>query len=1408
MPPSDASASGSTSGSAAGGRSGGPRGSLVDRLAAVLAAAGGAVGGSAVDAADPSAPSADELAELLWLARHMGPPPEQPSPSGGAVRGDAADASAPGDVPPPGPAPHDRPPDDPAPARRPAEPARVPLHLPSKPHARERASATPGGPGASGGTQLRVPVPPMIPHPLALQRALRPLGRRVPAPDRRVLDEGATAHRIAALGAHPRAWLPVLRPASERWLRLSLVYDDGPTMPVWRPLVRELHTAFAQSGLFRTVELHRAAPDGTVPPRAAEVPATGRTVTLVVSDCMGPQWHEGPAGRRWFRTLRRWADHLPLAVLQPLPERLWPTTAFPAAPGLLGAPHAAAPSAVLDFSPYDGFAPPAGTVPVPVLEVAPAWLSHWATLVADARAVPGSVARLGAAPAAADGESRREDVTLLPAEELVLRFRSTASPEAFRLAGHLALGEPHLPVMRLVHGAVSRRPRPQHLAEVVLSGMLSQVPGGTPGTYAFREGVREVLLGTLPRSARGRTRQLLARVGGLIDERAGVGHGVLRAVTGGGAAGAGAGAGAGEPFAEVSEESVRRLGGGGGLFAGRYRMLRRTGRLHEWLAEDSRSDDETVVVRTYPGAAPWPRVNFTGIARRLGLISHPGLAAITDHGIEDGIPYLVREFIDGRGLPALLRTSPHGLPAAQLTALIPGVAEALAALHDRGAAHGALHSWNVIVAPDGPVLTGIEAEEFNAARRSADLRALGDLVAAMYVGEGAGREHQPPLPLEGLDLPDWLRGELVAAIDELRFHDMHDQQRGLERLLRLPASAPRRRYELLGPVGVFEGDRPVVLRSPRQRAMLCVLLLHVGQPVSYDHLVAGVWGDAPPGDGARLVQTYASRLRTNLGPGSVEHRDGGYVLVAEPDDVDVARFRRLGDDAEEARAAGDFARARGLLRDALALWRGDPLQGVTGPVAEDARAGLLQLRVSMLRAHAALGLVLGEFEDTAAELRTVLQEFPDDEDFHRLLGEALRHQRGEDETPAAYPTLRAALGTEPSAELREVHRELEESQSTGASAHAPTPIAFAFTARPGWQADTLTKLSVAVSELLVRGGAGAEQFELLPRENGWDAAVGADVPMGPLLNQILRELPSLVWRFNGLGLVVAVDVQPPSALPRPDDHATVVLPRALHEALDDPGFQPLPGTDTWFCLLPAADPDGPLTATLAPADAVVLGFDGTLTRLYAPGKARDAALRLLSLVVRERDPEDALRGRPVGRAGGTSEFVHPLDVLRAFAQEGSLAAGLHDQLDRIERQAVYSARPTAHSNALVGMLRGRPRRRALAVVTDTAPRAVATYVATHGLDIPADRISCRTTDLSRLLPDPEPLRRVLERLDVPAGRCLMIGSAVAEATAARALGLPFIGYAPDDRARERLLAAGARHTVGSLAQIVDAVRGG
>ncbi|MFJ8493526.1 SAV_2336 N-terminal domain-related protein [Streptomyces sp. NPDC094038] len=968
-------------------------------------------------------PTPRELAELLWLAGRMdreegaegkqaGPPEETPVPA----QPPSPDPAA-GTPPPPHPDPAE-PPSLPLSPGNTEEPARTPLHLPSP---------TPSpGPYAS----LLAPAPPMLRHPLALQRSLRPLKRRTDAPSGHRLDEPATADRIARLGAAPERWLPVLRPARERWLRLNLVYDDGPTMPVWHPLLRELHTALAQSGVFRTVAVHRAGADGAV--RGAAPPAEGRTVTLLISDCMGPQWRPGAAGARWYGTLRRWAGQMPLAVVQPLPEHLWRDTALPATPGLLSAPFPAAPTAALTFTPYEGEGPQDAPV-LPVLEAGPRWLANWAGLVASAGGTrfPGAAARLDAE---VRGDSRT-DVSRLSAEDLVLRFRATASPEAFRLAGHLSLGRPDLPVMRLVQRAVEPDPRPQHLAEVILSGVLTALPG-PPGSYAFRPGARELLLRSLPRAARSGTSELLARVGGLIEERAGSVAGEFRAVAP--VAGGTSAAGEGEAFATVRAESVRRLAGGGTGAApvarevgGRYRLVRQLSPGGStWLAEDVETD-RTVTVRLHePFQERARRERFLGDAGRLRSLAHPNVAAVLDCGLDGGTPYVVTEWLDGIALSKLAPTDGESLSAPLITSIGAQLADAVGALHAAGLTHGSIGMPGVILLPDGTTrLTRFEpGRTSGSAGQGQDLRALRTLLLRL-TAPGRRPSAQSLAPTELEHLPRSVRGVYANALTMLASKSLRVQRQGLELLtephLRHAASDLYRTrfYHLLSqPLLGLPHDRREV--EPLAGAVLAMLLLKHGRVVTRDELGRGLWNAGEePRDATAELALIVSRLRGILGPGVLARHPDGYALHVGDDYVDLLDCEGLERRATQLAAEGRLTDARGMIDQALQLWQGpEALPGIPGPAARTARTRLLRLRVALHRKVAELDLDLGDYERAAVQLTDLLRTYPSREDLLRLLLIALQRLGRTDEALEVYEEYELAGGTDP--ELRAIGHEL------------------------------------------------------------------------------------------------------------------------------------------------------------------------------------------------------------------------------------------------------------------------------------------------------------------------------------------------------------------------------------------------
>ncbi|MGW6271233.1 SAV_2336 N-terminal domain-related protein [Streptomyces sp. NPDC055060] len=512
---------------------------------------------------------------------------------------------------------------------------RAALHLP-------RGLPRPG----TDAEDVLVPAPQALRHELGIQRALRPLKRRVPDRRRRILDEGATAAR-AALRAGLRPWAPVMAPATDRLLSLALVVDTGAAMEVWRPLARELREAMQRTGAFRDVRLWqltdlgpgvgvRSSPGGPALAPAAMVDPTGRQVTLVLSDCSGPHWWGGRAAP----ALRLWAGRGPTAILQPLPERLWRRTAAPAVPGKAIASRAGAPNTALRFTPHDGRAgrPAPDAIPVPVLELDPEWLADWAGLVtASGDHHRDTAVTYVSAEQVPHGQPLLEEGDLTITER-ILRFQAAASPTAVDLAAHVALSVPALPVMRLIQQRVTTGSRSSDLAEVLLSGLLEPVdPEG--GLYEFVPGARRALLETLPRPESLAVAELLNRLGTEIEARAGSASRAFRAVvpvaegTGDRALGD-----AGQPFALVSEEAL-------GLLRGRaIRVAERP--VGEESAAGGAEPDAEETAESSPGRPPSPLGGFdppASIACPPGLTNVPALGRFV--GRRAALEHLDRELL-------------------------------------------------------------------------------------------------------------------------------------------------------------------------------------------------------------------------------------------------------------------------------------------------------------------------------------------------------------------------------------------------------------------------------------------------------------------------------------------------------------------------------------------------------------------------------------------------------------------------------------------------------------------------------------------------------------------------------------------------------------------------------------------
>ncbi len=238
------------------------------------------------------------------------------------------------------------------------------------------------------------------------------------------------------------------------------------------------------------------------------------------------------------------------------------------------------------------------------------------------------------------------------------------------------------------------------------------------------------------------------------------------------------------------------------------------------------------------------------------------------------------------------------------------------------------------------------------------------------------------------------------------------------------------RVSLLGHVTAQVDARPVELGPARQRALFAVLAAHAGRTVGRDELIEAIWGASPPVTASGSVYTYVSGLRRALGDDRDRLRSGpsGYAVHLDPDDLDTGRFQRLTAEAAELTGAGRADAALARLDEALALWRGDPYAGLTGPFIELDRERLSQLRITALTERARLRLAVGGDDDLIAELTGLVRDHPLHEPLHELLMRAL-HRAGRraealEVFRQAHRTFVRELGVEPGPALRELQRRL------------------------------------------------------------------------------------------------------------------------------------------------------------------------------------------------------------------------------------------------------------------------------------------------------------------------------------------------------------------------------------------------
>jgi DNA-binding SARP family transcriptional activator/tetratricopeptide (TPR) repeat protein len=143
-------------------------------------------------------------------------------------------------------------------------------------------------------------------------------------------------------------------------------------------------------------------------------------------------------------------------------------------------------------------------------------------------------------------------------------------------------------------------------------------------------------------------------------------------------------------------------------------------------------------------------------------------------------------------------------------------------------------------------------------------------------------------------------------------------------------------FRLLGPVGIWVDGVSVPVGPAQVRAVLAMLLVNNGRPVSIGALIDGLWPDDPPRNARDTLGHHINSIRQALDRAGGDRAwlpsasGGAYRLTVDPASVDLHRVETL------------LASARTVeeIREVLTYWHDTPLAGIDTEWAERHRTAI------------------------------------------------------------------------------------------------------------------------------------------------------------------------------------------------------------------------------------------------------------------------------------------------------------------------------------------------------------------------------------------------------------------------------------------------------------------------------------
>ena len=235
---------------------------------------------------------------------------------------------------------------------------------------------------------------------------------------------------------------------------------------------------------------------------------------------------------------------------------------------------------------------------------------------------------------------------------------------------------------------------------------------------------------------------------------------------------------------------------------------------------------------------------------------------------------------------------------------------------------------------------------------------------------------------------------------------------------------------LLGPVALQRAG--VTLQLPTQKAQALLLLLALGGAAHRGRLAAWLWPQTDESAARRNLRRELARLR-EAGAAGALHSEGELLALSGDVCCDVASF--------------SMALAQGRPEEALALWRGPPLDGLQLDGADtfddwlgSERAKLKTGRRTALQAAARAAETRGDIVTALAHVQELLADDPLQEHQHRdamrLLAAAGQREAALAQYARCRDVLASELGLAPTAETQALVAQLRQGPAAGPVAAA------------------------------------------------------------------------------------------------------------------------------------------------------------------------------------------------------------------------------------------------------------------------------------------------------------------------------------------------------------------------------------